>query len=64
MSKSREKEIIAALEEKRQFETMRLLNELLCLKYDRIRDNVVSSGCDLMRGRALELKDLLKIFEQ
>ena len=59
-TRNREKDLLAKLIERSGQETMQILNEYLALRLDRHKNTLVSQSCDLTRGRAQEVRDLLK----
>lgn len=64
MSKEREAEIKAALKNFHQTsEVTRLVVELLNIRRHRHRDRLEKEESDQERGRSLECKDLLQIFD-
>ena len=60
MSRSKEKELLDKLCERKAQETMQMLKQLLHLRLERYKDGLISDGSELKRGRASELKELMK----
>lgn len=59
--RAREKNLQTDLSGKAAQESVKQMAELLNLRLERYKNSLVSTGCDIMRGRAQEAKDLLKI---
>lgn len=60
-NRAREKNLQADLSGRASQEAIKEMAELLNLRLERYKNALVSTGCDLIRGRAQEVKDLLKI---
>lgn len=60
VSRGREQELEKALREQQGTLAHSQVVELLQLKYERVKEKLVLSSDESVRGRALELKDLLK----
>ncbi len=61
-NRARERELQALLQEKASQENLRHVVELLNLRLERHKNALVTIGCDMIRGRAQELKNLLDFF--
>lgn len=57
--RAREKELLDLLAKNPSTEA-RMFKELFGLRLERYKDALVATGCDLKRGRASELADLIK----
>lgn len=63
MSKDRERELLSKLNEGRHNEHVKAVVELFTLRLDKHKNNLISTGCDIIRGRAQEARDFLRNFE-
>ena len=62
--RAREKELQAILSQKAAQESIKQMSELLNIRLERYKNSLISIGCDMTRGRAQEVKELLKFLEQ
>ena len=60
-TKAREAEVLKHLEANSQL-AVKLMHEYLTLRYEARKESLVSEGSESNRGRALELKDLIRKF--
>ena len=62
MARQREKELQQLITEEANAMAARHFSELLSLRLDRYKDNLLGVNDDMTRGRAQEARDLLKLF--
>ena len=61
-SKDRERELVKSLVARKQEGAVKVVLELLNLRLLRCKDRLVDDNSDTLRGRAMELRDMLKLF--
>lgn len=60
MSKDREREILETIERDRNNPAVIRIVELLNLRLERTKENLISNNSEVLRGQAVELRDLVK----
>lgn len=63
MSRERERELVSNLVEKKNNPIVSDFVELFTLRLDKHKNSLISSGCEVVRGRAQEVRDFIKFFE-
>lgn len=61
--KGKERDLLASLADRKTQETVQILTEILLLRFERHKSVLVARSCELTRGKAQEVRDLLKALD-